>query len=115
MAKTKTIHMSNGRTVENKSKEKEEPPTLLHSPINPHFCLRHFHLSTKFGFISTDAFFWFQLFLYLYTLHCILVKAIKEFGFLLRSDLFICMFYKNSFSLKKKVDRLNLFSSSQRV
>ncbi len=50
--------MANGRTVENESKWKEESlspsPALLHSSLHPHFCRRHFYLSTKVGFTKND-------------------------------------------------------------
>ncbi len=58
MSKTKTVHMSNGRSVENESIWKEKPPSpspsLLYPCLLPHFYFRHFYLSTKLGL--TDFF-----------------------------------------------------------
>ncbi len=53
MSKTKTVHMSKGRSVENESIWNEKPPSpspsLLYPSIVPHFYFRHFYLSTKLG------------------------------------------------------------------
>jgi hypothetical protein len=47
-------HMSKGRTVENERKWQEKPsspsPSLIDPRLHPHFCFRHFVLSTKVGF-----------------------------------------------------------------
>jgi hypothetical protein len=53
MSQTKTVHMSSGRSVENESIWKEKPSSpsrsLLYPCLLPHFCFRHFYLSTKLG------------------------------------------------------------------
>ncbi len=113
--------MSNGRTVENESKRKEEAPssspTLLHFPLHPHSChrnfyFRYFYLSTSLSFDQS----------WVYPLFLSNLTKLREIAFLLRKQIALRLgffdseyrwfsFINNRFFFKTKrfvVDRIGI-------